>query len=122
MNAAVHSRQPCLGDHGAQFTPLLGGDRRHHRRRPRSGAHVPGRNRVADLKNQGRTPGNGPPATVAGVVLLTQNPAPTGMVPVNGVVKPSACARATISAPTARPITSPRANPGPAPRCAFTVS
>src|SRR5438552_6327338 len=82
----------------------------------------PGRNWRADLRNQGRTPGNGPPAIVGGVVLLTHNPGPTGMVPVYGVEKPSACARATISVPTARPTTSPRANPGPAPLRAFTVS
>src|SRR2546430_6604091 len=45
----------------------------------------PGRNWLADLRNQGRTPGNGPPATVGGGVLLTQKPAPTGMGPVDGV-------------------------------------
>src|SRR5437588_4981333 len=82
----------------------------------------PGRNWRADLRNQGRAPGNGPPAMVAGVVLLIHNPGPTGMVPLNGVAKPSAAARATISAPTARPMTSPRANPGPVLLCAFTVS
>ncbi len=85
------------------------------------------RNWLAEVRNQGRTPGNGPPATVAGLVLLVQNPAPTGMVPVNGVAQPSVRARLTTSAPTARPIASPRTNarsapPKPAPRCVVTMS
>src|SRR6266581_3212269 len=85
------------------------------------------RNWLAEVRNQGRTPGNCPPATVGGVVLLIQNPAPTGMVPVNGLSQPSVWARVTISAPTARPIASPAANagcgcPGPAFAWAVTMS
>src|SRR4029077_9359174 len=53
----------------------------------------PGRNWLADVRNQGVTPGSCPPAIVAGVVLLIQRPAPTGMVPVNGLLNPSAWAR-----------------------------
>src|SRR2546423_10431007 len=87
----------------------------------------PGRNWLADVRNHGVTPGSGPPATVGGVVLLIQNPGPVGIVPVNGRVEPSLCARATIWAPTARPAASPRANagcnpPGPAFACASTMS
>src|SRR6267378_4438375 len=87
----------------------------------------PGRNWLADVRNQGVTPGSCPPAIDGGVVLLIQNPGPVGMVPVNARLKPSACARATISAPTARPIASPRPNagcgpPGPAFACASTMS
>src|SRR6185295_16251561 len=87
----------------------------------------PGRNWLADVRNQGVTPGSCPPAIVAGLVLLLQNPGPVGMVPVNGRLNPSACPRATISAPTARPAASPRANagcipPGPAFACASTKS
>src|SRR5437867_8810694 len=63
----------------------------------------PGRNWLAEVRNQGVTPGSCPPAIVGGVVLLIHNPGPVGMVPVNGRLKPSACARATISVPTARP-------------------
>src|SRR6266850_3139646 len=86
----------------------------------------PGRNWLADVRNQGVTPGSCPPAIVGGVVLLIHDPAPVGMVPVNGWLKPSTCARATISAPTARPTASPRANagctpPGPAFACAATI-
>src|SRR2546423_8834682 len=44
----------------------------------------PGRNWLADLRKQGRTPRNGPPATVAGGVLLTPKPAPPRMVRVEG--------------------------------------
>src|SRR3989442_13956308 len=67
----------------------------------------PGRNWLADVRNQGRTPANGPPATVGGGVLLIQNPGPTGKVPVNGLEKPAAWARATIPGPTDRPMASP---------------
>src|SRR3989441_1852121 len=79
----------------------------------------PGRNWLGEVKNQGVTKGSCPPAIVAGVVLLIHSPAPTGMVAVKGLLNPSAWARATISALTARPIISPRANagcgpPGPA--------
>src|SRR5438309_2218438 len=63
----------------------------------------PGRNWLAEVRNQGVTPGSCPPAIVGGLVLLIQNPGPVGMVPVNARLKPSVCARATISAPTARP-------------------
>src|SRR5438093_13549721 len=56
------------------------------------------RNWLAEVRNHGRTPGNCPPATVGGVVLLVQNPAPSGMVPAKGVAKPSAMPRVTISA------------------------
>src|SRR5712691_1547225 len=85
------------------------------------------RNWLAEVRNQGCTPGNCPQATVWGIVLLIQDPAPTEMVPVNGVSQPSVWARVTISAPTARPITSPAANagcgcPGPAFACAVTMS
>src|SRR5437870_13494259 len=77
------------------------------------------RNWLAEVRNQGRTPGSCPQATVAGSVLLFQNPSPVGMVPVNAWSQPSFWARVTISAPTARPIASPAANagcgcPGPA--------
>src|SRR6267154_5350303 len=41
----------------------------------------PGRNWLAEVRNQGVTPGKFPPATVAGVVLLIQKPGPVGMVP-----------------------------------------
>src|SRR5436853_6845367 len=68
------------------------------------------RNWLADVRNQGRTPANDPPATDGGFDSLNQNPAPTGLVPAKGVVKPLALARLTIPAPTARPIASPRAN------------
>src|SRR5437899_3615669 len=79
----------------------------------------PGRNWLAEVRNQGVTPGSCPPAIVGGVVLLIQNPGPDGMLPVNARLNPSVCARATISAPTARPAASPWANagcdpPGPA--------
>src|SRR5438093_2114744 len=85
-----------------------------------------GRNWFAEVRNQRVTPGSGPPAIVAGVVLLIHSPEPVGMIPVNGRLKPSACARATISAPTARPADSPRANagctpPGPAFACVLTM-
>src|SRR5712671_625262 len=63
------------------------------------------RNWLAEVKNQGVTPGSWPPAIVAGVVLLIHSPGPTGMVPANGLLNPSPWARATISAPTARPTT-----------------
>src|SRR5438876_10647862 len=59
----------------------------------------PGRNWLAEVRNQGVTPGSCPPAIVGGLVLLIQKPEPVGMVPVNGLSKPSARARATISAP-----------------------
>src|SRR5947208_17148436 len=68
------------------------------------------RNWLAEVRNHGRTPGNCPPATVGGVVLLVQKPAPSGIVPAKGVAKPSAMARVTISAPAARPTASPSAN------------
>src|SRR5437899_11682343 len=79
----------------------------------------PGRNWLAEVRNQGVTPGSCPPAIVGGVVLLVQNPGPVGMVPVNARLNPSVCDSATISEPTARPLASPRANdgcnpPGPA--------
>src|SRR2546427_178369 len=85
------------------------------------------RNWLAEVRNQGRTPGSCPQATVAGSVLLFQNPSPVGMVPVNGWSQPSVWARVTISAPTARPIASPAANagcgcPGPAFTCAVTMA
>src|SRR5206468_7543596 len=56
----------------------------------------PGRNWLAEVRNQGVTPGSCPPAIVGGLVLLIQNPGPVGMVPVNARLKPSVCARATI--------------------------
>src|SRR5438046_8308242 len=68
------------------------------------------RNWLAEVRNQGRTPGNDPPATDAGVASLNHSPAPTGMVPANGAVKPSALARVTMAAPTPPPIGSPRTN------------
>src|SRR5204862_444507 len=37
------------------------------------------RNWLAEVRNQGRTPGNDPPATDGGVASLNQSPAPTGM-------------------------------------------
>src|SRR2546423_8524779 len=85
------------------------------------------RNWLAEVRNQGRTAASDPPATDGGFASLNQNPAPTGMVPANGVVKPSALARVTIAPPTARPIASPRANARcdrsePALRCAVTIS
>src|SRR6266566_3345370 len=85
------------------------------------------RNCLAEVRNQGRTPANDPPATDGGFASLNQNPAPTGMVPVNGVAKRSAVARLTIPAPTDRPIASPRANAscelaGPAFLCVVTMS
>src|SRR5438034_8918859 len=72
----------------------------------------PGRNWLGEGKNQGVTPGSCPPAIVAGVVLLIHSAAPTGMVPVKGLLNPSAWARATISAPTARATISRRATSG----------
>src|SRR5947199_10428072 len=57
------------------------------------------RNWLAEVRNQGRTPASDPPATDGGFASLNQNPAPTGMVPANGVVKPSALARVTIAPP-----------------------
>src|SRR5205809_829103 len=85
------------------------------------------RNWLAVVRNQGRTPANDPPASDGGFASLNQNPAPTGTVPANGVAKPSALARVTISVPTARPIASPRANAscdlaGPAFLCVVTMS
>src|SRR5437879_3148147 len=85
------------------------------------------RNWLAEVRNQGRTPGNCPPATDGGFASLNQNPGPTGMVPVNGVAKPSALARVTMSAPTARPMPSPRTNAscdlaGPPLLCVVTMS
>src|SRR5882724_749628 len=54
-----------------------------------------GRNWLGEVRNQGVTPGSCPPAIVGGVVLLIiHNPGPVGKVPVNGRLKPSACARA----------------------------
>src|SRR5439155_26173415 len=44
----------------------------------------PGRNWLAEVRNHGVTPGNCPPAIVAGVVLLIHKPEPVGMVPVHG--------------------------------------
>src|SRR5258706_3250103 len=89
----------------------------------------PGRNWLADVRNQGNEVGSEPPAIVGGVVLLIQSPTPVGMVPVNGALNPSVRARATISAPAARPISAPRENagcgaspPGPALACAVTAS
>src|SRR5205823_5827002 len=85
------------------------------------------RNWLAEVRNQGRTPANDPPATDGGFASLNQNPAPSGMVPAKGVAKPSALARVTISAPAARPIASPRANarcarPEPASRYGVTMA
>src|SRR5207245_11158329 len=49
----------------------------------------PGRNWLAQLRNQGVTPGSCPPAIVAGVVeVLMQNPGPGGVVPVHARVVP----------------------------------
>src|SRR5437773_2737612 len=64
----------------------------------------PGRNWLAEVRNQGVTPGSCPPAIVGGVVLLIHSPGPLGMVPVNGLLNPSPWARVTIWAPTLRPI------------------
>src|SRR5206468_12835265 len=50
----------------------------------------PGRNWLGEVRNQRVTPGSGPPAIVAGVVLLIHSPEPVGMIPVNGRLKPSA--------------------------------
>src|SRR5207253_11349208 len=50
------------------------------------------RNWLAEVRKQGRTPGNCPAATDGGVASLKQNPGPPGMVPVNGVGKRSALA------------------------------
>src|SRR5258706_1755 len=47
------------------------------------------RNWLAEVRNQGNEVGSEPPAIVAGVVLLIQSPGPVGMVPGNGVLKPS---------------------------------
>src|SRR2546422_840344 len=77
---------------------------------PNSGGAA-GRNWLAEVRNQGVTPGSCPPAIVGGVVLLIQSPGPLGMVPVNGLLKPSPWARVTIWAPTLRPIASAAANP-----------
>src|SRR2546426_11734644 len=59
----------------------------------------PGRNWLAEVRNQGVTPGSCPPAIVGGVVLLIHNPGPVGMGPVDGPVKPSTRAPAPNSAP-----------------------
>src|SRR2546426_8063486 len=67
----------------------------------------PGRNWLAEVRNQGVTPGSCPPAIVGGGGLLIHKPGPLWMVPVEGRVKPSALARATISAPAPRPAPSP---------------
>src|SRR5881397_2747758 len=80
----------------------------------------PGRNCLAEVRNQGVTPGSCPPAIVGGLVLLIHSPGPVGMVPVNALLKPSVWALVTISRPTTRPITAPRANAGcTAPGAAF---
>src|SRR6267378_6125010 len=47
----------------------------------------PGRNWLAEVRNQGRIPGTCPPPTVGGVVLLVHKPGPTGMVPVKELPK-----------------------------------
>src|SRR3989442_4820009 len=70
----------------------------------------PGRNWLAEVRKQGVTPGSCPPAIVGGVVLLIHKPGAVGNVPVDGSVKASACARATISAPNARTAGSPPAD------------
>src|SRR6266487_2461581 len=64
---------------------------------PKAGGGA-GRNWLAEVRNQGRTPGSCPPFTGwGGIALLVQNPGPTGGVAVFGLVNPSAFARATIS-------------------------
>src|SRR5439155_13905995 len=87
----------------------------------------PGRNCLAEVRNQGVTPGSCPPAIVGGLVLLIHSPGPVGIVPVNALLKPSVWALVTISRPTTRPITAPRANagctaPGAAFACVLTMS
>src|SRR6266513_1249710 len=49
-----------------------------------------GRNWLAEVSNQGFTPGNWPPFTgCGGIALLVQNPGPTGGTAVLGLVNPS---------------------------------
>src|SRR6266513_5235008 len=79
----------------------------------------PGRNWLAEVRNQGVTPGNCPPITGVVGVTLVQYPGPVGGAGFANVLNPSPCPRVTIAAPTSRPIASPRPNqgwgcPGPA--------
>src|SRR2546425_12205597 len=63
----------------------------------------PGRNWLAEGRNQGVTPGSCPPAIGGGGGLLVHHPGPPWMGPGDGRVKPAPRARATISAPAPRP-------------------
>src|SRR6476469_9209890 len=88
---------------------------------------APGRNWLPDVRNQGVIPGNCPPATGKPTALVVQNPGPTGGAGLRKMLNPSPIARATIVAPTARPIASAAAKagcgcPGPALACAVTRS
>src|SRR5439155_22552668 len=93
---------------------------------PKAGGE-PGRNWLADVRNQGVTPGMSPPATGTPDAFVVQNPVPIGGAGLIARPNPSPRARVTISAPTARPIAWPRVNdgcscPGPALACSVTRS
>src|SRR2546427_3997508 len=61
----------------------------------------PGRNWLAEVRNQGVTPGSCPPAIVGGRGVLVHNPGAGGMGPVDGRVYAAVCCRPTTSGPTA---------------------
>src|SRR6266576_3615504 len=85
----------------------------------------PGRNWLADVRNQGVTPGICPPITGVVGVTLVQYPGPVGGAGFANVLNPSPCPRVTIAAPTSRPIASPRPNQGwgcPGPALAWVVT
>src|SRR2546427_7167044 len=67
----------------------------------------PGRNWLAEGRNQGVTPGSCPPAIVGGGGLLIPHPGAGGMGPGEGRVKPSGCAPATVSVPDPPPAAPP---------------
>src|SRR2546428_1055467 len=58
----------------------------------------PGRNWLAEVRNQGVTPGSCPPAIVGGGVFLIPHPGAGGMGTGDGRLEPSTLAPPTISA------------------------
>src|SRR2546430_15447132 len=72
----------------------------------------PGRNWLADVRNQGGTPGICSPITGVGGGTPGQYPGPGGGAGFAKVVNPSPCPRVTIAAPTSPPVASPPPKPG----------